>query len=107
MVRPMSDSDCGRSREQMKKPGVYILKSNKNGRYYTGSTDDIENRLKYHNSGWVAATKNYRPFELLAFLPCVNLSEARKAEYRLKQYKRKDILEKVIADLKFPWLHKF
>ncbi|MEK7546741.1 MAG: GIY-YIG nuclease family protein [Patescibacteria group bacterium] len=80
--------------------------SNKNGRYYTGSTDDMENRLKCHNSGWVAATKNYRPFKLLAFLPCANLSEARKSEYRLKQYKRKDILEKVVADLEFPWLHK-
>ena len=90
----------------MKKSGVYILRSSKNGRYYAGSTDNIENRLRYHNSGWVAATKNYRPFELLAFVPCANLSEARKAEYRLKQYKRKDILKKVITDLKFPWLYK-
>ncbi|OGY60400.1 MAG: hypothetical protein A3B23_01840 [Candidatus Colwellbacteria bacterium RIFCSPLOWO2_01_FULL_48_10] len=89
----------------MKIPGVYILESFKNGRYYIGSTDDIENRISYHNSGWVTATKNNRPFKLVAFIECSNINLARSYEFRLKRYKRRDILEKVIKDLTFPWMH--
>jgi len=40
----------------------YILKSEKDGRYYYGSTHDVEKRLMKHNSGQVRATKGRRPF---------------------------------------------
>jgi putative endonuclease len=40
----------------------YILKSLKDGRYYYGSTEDVEKRLIKHNSGQVRATKGRRPF---------------------------------------------
>ena len=42
----------------------YILKSLKDGRYYYGSTNDVEKRLIKHNSGQVKATKGRRPFEI-------------------------------------------
>jgi len=87
----------------MKEPVVYILRSIKNNRYYIGSTDNIEQRLTQHNSGQVKATKNNTPFEVMITIPCPNLSEAKGAEYRLKKYKRRDILEKVIQDRTFPW----
>lgn len=87
----------------MKQPGVYILQSVKNGRYYVGSTDDVNERLKTHNSGWVKATVNMKPLELRVFIPCQNITEAKQAEYRLKKYKRRDILEKVTKDGLFPW----
>ena len=108
MVRPKSDSDSGRSRAQllhnaMKRSGVYILQSLKNNRYYTGSTYDIENRLLQHNKGWVQATRNIGPLVLKVFIPCESLTEAKKSEYKLKKYKRRDILEKVIKDQTFPW----
>ena len=35
---------------------VYILKSEKTEKYYIGSSHDVDNRLKEHNSG-----KNYIP----------------------------------------------
>lgn len=87
----------------MKQPGVYILQSIKNSRYYVGSTDNMNERLKIHNSGWVKATANIVPLELRVFVSCLSITEARQSEYRLKKYKRKDILEKVIKDGLFPW----
>jgi putative endonuclease len=43
---------------------VYILKSQKDGKYYYGSTSDLSKRLKSHNSGKVKSTKSRRPFVL-------------------------------------------
>lgn len=87
----------------MKKFGVYILESQKNGRYYVGSTDDIDRRIHEHNIGKVSSTRNIRPWIVKVFIECNNLTEARSKEYRLKKYKRKDILNKVIIDKVFPW----
>lgn len=87
----------------MKNFGVYILESQKNGRYYVGSTDDIDRRINEHNIGKVFSTRNMRPWFVKVFVECGNLTEARSSEYRLKKYKRKDILDKVIKDKIFPW----
>ncbi|MCD6283742.1 GIY-YIG nuclease family protein [bacterium] len=87
-------------------PGVYILQSSKNGRYYIGSTNKINRRLKEHNTGKVKSTRFIRPLKLKVFLPCNTLEEARRAEYRLKKYKRKDIIESVIQRKMFPWKHR-
>ncbi|MCA9355915.1 GIY-YIG nuclease family protein [Candidatus Nomurabacteria bacterium] len=86
--------------------GVYIIKSVKNSRYYIGSTIDIDRRLKEHNSGKVFSTKGNIPWELKIFLNCDNITDARRYEHRLKKYKRKDVIEKVILDGKFPWDYK-
>ena len=43
---------------------TYILKSQKDGRFYYGSTSNIETRLKNHNGGKVRSTKSRRPFVL-------------------------------------------
>ncbi len=37
---------------------TYILQSEKDGRYYIGSTNNLENRLKRHNKGYSRYTKN-------------------------------------------------
>jgi len=87
----------------MKQSGVYILQSEKNKRYYIGSTDNIKRRLKEHNIGKVMATKNLRPLITKVFIKCNDLTEAKISEYRLKNYKRRDIVEKVINDSIFPW----
>jgi putative endonuclease len=42
----------------------YILKSEKDGRYYYGSTSNLEARLLKHNQGGVPSTKHRRPFVL-------------------------------------------
>lgn len=89
--------------KNMKNFGVYILESQKNYRYYIGSTDNISRRFDDHNFGKVASTRNLRPWIIKVFIVCKDLTEARSNEYRLKKYKRKDILNKVILDKTFPW----
>jgi putative endonuclease len=87
----------------MKNFGVYILESQKSGIYYVGSTDNIDRRIKEHNLGKVISTRNMRPWRVKIFIECATLTEARSSEYRLKKYKRKDILNKIINDKIFPW----
>jgi len=87
----------------MKRPVVYILQSKKNNRFYIGSTNSLERRLKQHNEGLVISTKNIRPLEIKAILPCVTIEKARICEHRLKSYKSKKIVEKVIISKIFPW----
>lgn len=63
---------------------VYILKSLKTGRYYYGSTDDLDKRLKRHNSGQVKSTKAYMPWVLHYHEKYDNKSLARKREFFFK-----------------------
>lgn len=98
-----SESRLGSGSSGMKNFGVYILESEKSGRYYIGSTDDIVRRLNQHNLGSTPSTSKFRPWVLKVFIKCISLSEARVNEYRLKKYKRRDILDKVIKDKIFPW----
>ena len=44
---------------------IYVLTSEKDGKLYVGCTSNVENRLKYHNSGRVLSTKGRRPFRLI------------------------------------------
>jgi putative endonuclease len=46
---------------------AYILRSEKTGTYYYGSTTDLQARLKYHNAGKVRSTKAKRPWTLHYF----------------------------------------
>ena len=66
---------------------VYILKSLKDGKLYTGVTKDLENRLAEHNIGKNKATKHRRPLVLVYSEEYSNRSEAARREYYLKSKK--------------------
>ena len=72
---------------------VYFLKSLKNNDLYIGSTEDLENRLWFHNSGKVRSTKFYRPWQLLGSESFVTRSEAVKREKFLKSHQQRDLLK--------------
>ncbi len=56
---------------------------------YTGYTDDVEKRIKVHNSGKGAKyTRSRLPVELVYFKEFETKSEAMSEEYRIKQLKR-------------------
>jgi putative endonuclease len=63
---------------------VYVLQSEKDGRFYTGYTSNLENRLQQHNEGLVQSTKHRRPFRLVYFEGCLNQSDAVHREQYLK-----------------------
>ena len=81
---------------------VYILQSEKNGRYYIGSTNDPDRRLIQHRNGLVVATRNKGPWIRVALIELESPTIARKAEYHLKRQKTRRAIQQVI-DGTYPW----
>jgi putative endonuclease len=75
---------------------VYVLKSLKNGRLYTGSTNDLERRLVEHNSGKSKYTKSTAPFELLYTEEYPTRIEAYSREMFFKTGKGREILKNLL-----------
>lgn len=75
---------------------VYVLKSKKDGKYYIGSTNNLEKRLMRHNKGHSRYTKNRGPFEIVHKEDYNTLSEAKKREYYLKSLKSSMAVQKLI-----------
>lgn len=57
---------------------TYVIYSESHNRYYKGMTEDIEKRLKEHNSGQTSSTKFYKPWKLIYFEEFSNRDDARK-----------------------------
>jgi predicted GIY-YIG superfamily endonuclease len=76
---------------------VYILKD-ENGRLYVGSTPDLEKRLKQHAAGHTLTTRNMNNPKLVLKQEVSSLLVARGMENKLKRMKRKDYIEKIVAD---------
>ena len=72
----------------MEKPAffyVYILQSKiATDRFYTGFTQDLENRLKDHNSGKDPHTSKYRPWLIKTAIAFTNRQKALDFERYLK-----------------------
>lgn len=73
---------------------VYILKSELDGSFYVGMSNDTERRLGEHNRGKVRSTKSKIPWKRLYEEECTDRVEARKREKYLKsaagrQYRKK------------------
>lgn len=66
---------------------VYILLSVKDGKYYIGSTKNVEKRLREHNSGSVLSTKSRRPFQIVYTEEYPNKRDAHRREQKIKSYK--------------------
>ena len=78
---------------------LYILYSTKNGRYYVGSCENINKRLRQHNLGLVRSTKFYLPWKIVYTEEYKTLSEARKRKYQVKSWKKRVAIEKLINGL--------
>ena len=65
----------------MEKRCVYILKWD---RYYVGSTNNIERRLKEHEKKWYS-TKRIWEWKLIKQIPCKDRLEARRLENKIKK----------------------
>ncbi len=76
---------------------VYIL-STESGKYYIGSTENITQRLKHHKGGFTPSTKSMVFKDCLLTQEYQTLGEARLIEKRLKSFKRRDYIEKIIKD---------
>ena len=63
---------------------VYVLRSLKDGKLYTGLSKDPKARVVQHNLGMTKSTKGRRPFELIYYERQKSVSEARDREKFLK-----------------------
>jgi putative endonuclease len=63
---------------------TYVLKSQKDGKLYTGYTRQLRKRLDEHNLGLNRSTKGRGPFTLIYFEGCLSKDAAMKREQQLK-----------------------
>ena len=76
---------------------VYILKD-KRGKFYTGSTGDLQERLREHKRGHTFTTRRMLDPRLVLSQEYASLSQARKVERKIKSMKRKDYIEKMVKE---------
>ncbi|MBU2529689.1 MAG: GIY-YIG nuclease family protein [Elusimicrobia bacterium] len=63
---------------------TYVLKSLKDGKLYTGCSNDLKKRFNEHKKGEVEATKDRCPFEIIYYEACIDKSDALAREKFLK-----------------------
>jgi len=75
---------------------VYIVKCS-DGTLYTGISNNIDRRIRDHNSGIGSRyTRGRRPVKLLGKLDCADKSHAAKIEYKIKRLARKGKLRAIV-----------
>lgn len=75
---------------------TYVLKSQKTGKYYIGSTEDIERRVFEHNYGSTNSTRHQGPWELVHFEKYQERHDALVREKQIKSYKGGNVFKKLL-----------
>jgi putative endonuclease len=63
---------------------VYVLRSDADGNFYTGSTPDLKRRFREHCDGKVASTRARRPLKLIYYEASLSKDDAIRREPYLK-----------------------
>ena len=63
---------------------VYVLMSERDGRWYTGSTVDLKRRLVEHQRGYSTATRYRGPWQLIYYEASPHIQDAQARERYLK-----------------------
>ena len=71
---------------------IYVLLSEKDGKFYTGYTKDLKQRFEEHKKGNINSTKNRRAFKLIYFEGCLSQQDATHREKYLKTFHGKMFL---------------
>jgi putative endonuclease len=69
---------------------VYIIESERTGRWYYGHTEDLAERLARHNADRSKATQGRGPWKVVATKEFPSKGQAMAFELMLKRCKRKD-----------------
>ena len=72
---------------------VYVIKSEKDSRLYVGFTENLERRIKEHNSGKTKSTKGYMPWTLVYHETVETRIDARELEKKFKSGSGKEKLK--------------
>lgn len=63
---------------------VYVIRSKRDNKWYTGSTNNLRKRFNQHNNGMSTWTKGKGPFEIIYYEACLSEEDARSREKYLK-----------------------
>jgi putative endonuclease len=77
---------------------AYVLQSQVTLKFYYGSTQNLEERLKTHNDGLVNYTSKYTPWVLVYFEEFETRSEAIKREKYFKTGAGRDFVKRKLAE---------
>ena len=77
---------------------LYILQSEASGRFYVGSTDDLQRRLSEHRRGHTPSTRGRGPWKLAHREEFATLIEARRREFEIKRWKSSKMIQALIRD---------
>jgi len=79
---------------------VYIIKSKKDGKFYTGLTNNWNRRLKEHNIGKIntLSTLNRGPFKLVHLEECSDRIKAREREKFWKSGIGRELRDKMTSN---------
>jgi len=72
---------------------TYVLKSEKDLKYYVGYSKNIKLRFEQHNKGLVDSTKSRRPLKLIYYEACLSQRDALHREKYLKTHYGKMFLK--------------
>jgi len=76
---------------------VYIFKDQR-GKFYIGSTSNLQRRIKQHFARHTQTTRNMKEAQLVLSQEYADLKAARSIERRIKKLKRKNYIEKMVKD---------
>ena len=73
---------------------TYVLRSEVDGRFYTGYSENLKQRFDQHNKGYVESTKFRRPLTIVYYEACLNKEDAINREKYFKTYHGKMFLKR-------------
>jgi putative endonuclease len=76
---------------------VYAIKSIGYNFMYIGMTEDLNERLRRHNKGYVRSTRKFAPFDLIYTENYLNRQQAREREKFLKSTSGKRFLKLILS----------
>ncbi len=79
---------------------AYVLRSEKDGNFYTGYTSDLKRRVEDHNTGRVQSTRSRVPLELVYYEACRHQEDAlHRGKYLKTTYGHRYIRNRLKHDL--------
>ena len=77
---------------------VYILQNEQTGKYYIGSTENLERRMSEHQRGNVYTTKLWPSKRMVLAQEYQDIKTAESIEIRLKAFKSRVIINKIVKE---------
>ncbi len=77
---------------------VYVLRSVRDKKLYSGYTADLKQRFNYHNQGKVDATKNRKPYTLIYYEAYLHQQDATTREKFFKTQWGRNYIKRVLKN---------